>query len=234
MSKRSRSGSASTSAWSRSNSSQPTVGGDLHPALANVGSGEEVGLVRIGPGDALGDRQVADRKLVHADVEVGQDRRVGIAGAQCRQAEQRAAVGGQFADVEPARNPARRPPVEIDQRQVEKLALGIGQRDVVQPRLAVEIAVDPPDADRQPRSRRDFRDPVDDPAVPDRAVEHRECGDEQQHQPDDTREQPLGRLAAPCEPANLHRNGGVVRRGGVGWRVDGPFPRHQKAWPSET
>ena len=74
--------------------------------FADIDAGLKVGLFVARRRHPLGDHQILDRELVHADVEIGQQRRIGIPGKQCGQPLQPPAPRGNLADVEPAPQPA--------------------------------------------------------------------------------------------------------------------------------
>ena len=103
--------------------------------------------------------EVLGRKLVDANIEIGQDRLVRIARLQARRAQQRPAFQDQRADVEALEQPRariepeprQRPPVERSLRHDHEAAIGIAQYHFVQTHRAQQRSVDAPDADPEPR-----------------------------------------------------------------------------------
>ncbi len=205
---------------------QGAVGREEHAPVADIGLGREIDPVLAIVDHSARDPEVVELQPVHADVEVGQDRRVGITGKQLGRAQQGAAPGREIAHVEPAPQPVERAPVELRHRHREEGPLGVGQGNVVQGRAAVDVAFDPADRDPQAGGRCHLGDAVHDEALPDRAVEHHE---REQHDRRETGDDPRGPPAQADDP----RAAAARRHGLLGGR-DALVFRHQKACPSET
>ena len=203
---------------------QPRARVHQRAALADIDLGERIDPLGLTGGNALGDDEILDRQLVDADVEIRQQRRVGIAGQQFGQARQPPAPRGHLADVEPAPQPVQRPPVELDFGDGEEQALGVAHPHIAQCRRAVDIALDPPDGKAQARGGRDRRDLVGDEALADRGRkeprhQHQRCQQQRQHPAEPLGPHPL----AACWAAVV----GQFRGGGLG-RI------HQNACPRLT
>ena len=201
---------------------QPRVCIDQCAALADIDFGGEVRPLVARSGEPLGDHQILDHQPVHPDVEIGQQRRIGVAGEQFGQPRQPPAPRGDLADVEPAPQPVQRPPVEPHLGDGEEGALGIAHRHLPQQRVAVDVALDPPDGEPQARSGRGRRDLVGDETLADRG------GEEQRHEQEGCEQQPQ-RPARALAPALTPRCLARRRRCAVLHRV-----RHQNACPRLT
>ncbi len=75
-------------------------------ARTDIDLGGEIDALHSLARDALGDAEIVDLELVNADVEIGQQRCIGIARKQLRQARQSAAPRCQLAYVDAAPQPA--------------------------------------------------------------------------------------------------------------------------------
>ena len=129
---------------------QLALGPDHGAAIADVGARYQVNPPRLprhppGTHDPLGNCQPVNLQPIDPDIEIGQDRRIGIAGIELRAAQQDAAACHQLADIEAAAQPVQRAPVELHHGHPQERSLGIGQGDIVQHRHAIQRPLDPPD-----------------------------------------------------------------------------------------
>ena len=190
-----------------------------HAAIANVRLCKEVNHRALFADYAGCNGETVDFETVDTDVEIGQNGRVRIAGQQFRHSQQRAAFRNQIANVQPAIDPAKRPPIQIDFRNGQELALGIVQHHIVQHGLAKQVAVYPANLEPHPGSRCNLCDLVCDQTFADRAVEN---SGEQQHR----RDHEDHKSGKPFAPAFRPVVIGSLRRFfvNIGVRLD-----HQKA-----
>ena len=201
---------------------QPRLGVDQRAALANVDLRREIGTLVLRRGDTLGDHQILDHQLVHPDIKIGQQRRIGIAWQKLRQPCQPPALRGEFADVEPGPQPVQGSPIEPHHRDRQERTFGVTHHHRAQHRLPVDIALDPADREAQARGGGNGRDLVSDETLTDR-------GGEEQRGEEERREDNRQRPAQPLTPAPRAR---PLRRRGV-WRGCGVLD-HQNAWPRLT
>ena len=124
--------------------------------------------------DAFRQSEILKFQMPDLDVETGKHRRIGIARVEFRQSLQLAASDYQRTNIEPVVRPGERAPVDLRARYGQEHALGIGQRQVVENRIAIDVALDPPDLDPQAVLRLQIGDLVGDPALPDGRVEPRD------------------------------------------------------------
>ena len=214
------------------------IGVNEHAPVADVGLAAEVDYPFFAE-DALGHAQVVHDQAIDANVEIGQQRRVGIAGQQFRSSVECRAVDDQVTDVQPAGEPAPGAPVEIDLRRLEEQgAVGIAQLHVMERGAPQDRPLDRADLDREAGSGSDLGDLVDDELAARRCVEE----DHHRNQQRDDRGEDIAHHAQRRDPGRAatlfdhHGLGPGVRVGpGVDLAVlDRPLLRHQKAWPSAT
>ena len=205
---------------------QSATGGEIDPSVTDIGLAIEVHPVRPVVHHAARDAKVVEFEAIDPNVEIGQDRRVGIARKKLGRAQQRPAARHQLAHVEPAPKPVKRAPVEFGDRDVEERPPRIGKDHVVQRRAPVDIALDPADRNPQPGGRRRGGDLIGDEALPDRAVEHRERDQHERDEADDRADEPAPRPAQSRTPPR----GFLALGRAFHDRVLG----HQNACPSET
>ena len=202
----------------------PKLAGRLHEDAPrpDIGPGIEIDTVRAVVDDALRNRQIVDFEFVDPDIEVRQDWRVGIAGQKLWHTRKRGAPSSKLADVEPAREPCERTPVQLDPRNRQECALGVVEHDIVQDSLAVQVAIDPSDGEAQARRRCDCRNLFGDETLSDWRIDD----DHRQYQ---RRQQDRERPAKPLCPAAF-----ALALRGVALCVDLVVFGHQNAWPSPT
>ena len=179
---------------------EAAVGAQQGAAVADIDFGDQVDPPLL-TDHAARNGEVVDLETIGANVKVGQQRRIGIAGVQAGQARQGAAPGDEAADIQAFGEPVERPPVELDPGNAQEHALGIGEGHVAQHRRAVERAFDPPDGDAHARSGRIRGDTVGDEAVADRAVENRHDQREEEEHAEHRLQQQLG--PAQAAPGSL-------------------------------
>ena len=83
--------------------------------------------------------------MVDADVEIRQQRAIGVARLQPWQAQQRAALQHQIADIQPRAEPVERPPVQCHLGHLEERPAGVLNLHILKHRGAKDRAADPPD-----------------------------------------------------------------------------------------
>ncbi len=102
-----------------------------------------------------------------------------------RQAVQGQPVGLDPLEVQRIAKPPAGGPVDFDLRRRHEHAALVEHRDILQPGLAEDRSLDPPDAESQAGSGLELSDTVDDEPVPGRRVEHDEtddCGGQEDHE----------------------------------------------------
>ena len=208
-------------------------------AVANIGLRLQANYTLFAQ-HAFGDAQVDDIQPVHPDVEVRQGGRVGIAGIKLRHGEQGAAIHVQLPDIEAGEEEFQRAPVEINLGQYEKQrVVRIAQAHIVERRFGKDVALNPPDLDREAGSRGDFGNTVHDVITARLGIDeyhraHDKRGD-QQEQAERAAPKPaplaLARRIGPHSGFSFggFDHGALFRRGVVHYGLFG----HQKAWPSE-
>ena len=202
---------------------EPTFRLDQCPALADIDFRIEVDRLRVLTRHAGCKHEIFDCKLVDADVEIGQQRCVRIAGKQFGQTFEPASARRQLTHVYPTPKKGERSPVELDLRDGEEHALGVAHDHVAQHRGAIDVALDPTDLETQSGSGRDLGDLVGDETLPDRRTQER--GHRYQREEYDG-EQPSEALG----PATL-----ALALGSLGLLdLDEAILRHQNACPRLT
>ena len=198
--------------------------GDMHCAIDT----QHMRLAR----HRLRQHQPADVQPVHIDIQVGQQRRVGVARRrlQFRPARERDEIGRQPPHVDMVAGEGERPPVDVEPRAGEEHALGIGDAHVAQHHLAVERPVDPPDLDVEAGGGRITADTVGDEAAAGIGIDPQHDDTDQHDEREDRDQQPL-QDALPQRALHSHDLGGFGdgRFGGRHGRV----VAHQYACPIE-
>ena len=176
------------------------------------------------PQHRLGNAQIFHHQPVHPNIEIGKDRRIGIAGQQVGHGVELAVDQDQMADIESGEKPLPRPPVEVDFGYLQKndviriAKLHIGEAGAPQHRS--------PDAarfDRKPRCRGIGSNLVEQELPARRRVQ-------KHHRRQQQRRHCRQRTPRPNHDA---RAGQVAPRCGLG-RGKGLLLRHQNACPSAT
>ena len=198
--------------------------GDMHRAIDT----QHVRLAR----HRLRQHQPADVQPVHVDIEVGQQRRVGVARRrlQLRPARERDEIGRQPPHVDMVARKGERPPVDVEPRAGEEYALGVSDTYVAQHHLAVERPVDAPDLDVEARRRRIAADTVGNEAAAGIGIDPQHHDADQHDEREDRDQQPF-QDALPQRALRSHDHGGFGD-GGFGGR-HGRVVAHQYACPIE-
>jgi hypothetical protein len=173
-------------------------------------------------GDARVHRDPADLEASDVDVDVGQQRRVRVAGFELGQAHQPGARDLDRLDVDMVAEIGQRPVVERRFRRDEECALGILQGEAVKLELAEQRALDPLHVDVEARRHFHVVDLPHDIAMPERRVQPDEEGPHHRHEHEEADARPLGGGAGAVAAA---RN----RGGGSGRVLDGTLLCHQNA-----
>ena len=181
----------------------------------------QVDALRILSGDPRGQHQIFDLELIDGYVEPGQDRAIFLARDKFGKARKARPTRCETVDVEPVVEPGARVPVHLRARDGHENPLRIGQRHIVQHRLAIDIALDPPDADDEAVGEGLLGDLAGEETFAQRRVQDYERGDHEQDRNADEHQRPLAEAARMIALAAARRL----------LHFD---LRHQKACPSET
>ena len=201
--------------------SQFSVQIDHQPAVGYLHAARYIHTLRPVAGNSGSQSEVLDRQFFDIDIEARKDRPLFFAGEKFRQARQRRAARGETVDLEPVRQPATRVPVHLCAGYREEHALRVRQFHIVEYGGAVEIAIDPPDADVQPVRERPFGYATGKETLADRRVEQKQSAAQQKDQRRRQAKQPFAPASAtgfllPCRRFKRFR------------------VHHQNACPSET
>ena len=175
------------------------------------------------------DHEALERQPVHIDVEIGEQRRVGVARRrfQLGSPRQRDEVGAQRADVDMVVRIGEGPPVDVQPGAGQEHALGIADPQIDQAHPAVKRSLDPPDLDVQARGGGIAAQLVRDEAAARIGVDPQDDRPDQQDQAQDRDADPFEHPLP--QRATHHHSLGRGRR----LRRHALFVRHQNACPIE-
>ncbi len=183
------------------------------------------------PADRRIDIDPRDIEPGHVDIEIGQQRRLGIGRRLERGHPQQPHFGaGQAADVDMVAQIGERPPVDCDLGRGGEHALGVADLHVAQHHRAEERSLDPADTEVEPRGERQPVDLLRDEIAARLGVDPDDQHAQRQHHHAEHDSGPFDDSAphGPLLLGLLHRGfGRVIVRG------FGRIGRHQKACPIE-
>ena len=145
---------------------------------------------------ALGNGHRFNPQPIEANIEIGQQRRLGIDDFKCWRSPQGRAAQGERADIKHPARPRERPPIERSFRNCKKPALRITEGDLTQYQVGKQRSLDPSNPDAQTRCWAISRNLVCHQPVAERRIEHKQRAD--QHPPD--RRQQERNARAPARP----------------------------------
>ena len=164
---------------------------DEKPTILDLDLGIEINSLRRVPGDAGCQHKIVYFQLVDGNVETWQDRAVFLARNEFGKARQSRAMRGERIDIEPVIEPGPRVPVDLGLWNGQEYTLRIGQGNIVQHRIAIDIALDPSDPDNQTVRESPLAYLARQEPLTQRRVEHHQCGNQKQYRSSDEDDRPL-------------------------------------------